>query len=201
MARFGFFENSPQPTPGIDESEFNINSVRSTPCPGRGSFPQGPGDDSSLMLDEEDTLTMPNEDNASDIRQRSILVPDSAAAPPAGQTPHHNRAKAEQTDRLRVTLTTLREALTNSTALVNNLRTRNDFFRAENLAKQAQLTEVQKARDSAKVVAQEQDARWRFVVLVVSLLVVVSVGYAYWCWCEGPEMQYVLRRRREVLGI
>ncbi|KAF2162956.1 hypothetical protein M409DRAFT_26808 [Zasmidium cellare ATCC 36951] len=201
MPRFEVMDSSPHPTPVVEESEFEINSIRSTPCPGRGLFPQGPGSD-SLDVEEDDiseagTLVLDSMEDSNDQGDQHEQAEEQDHRP--------EQAQEQQSIHLRASLITLREALINSTALVNTLRTRNDFFRAENSAKEAQLKEFRKARDGAQAVVdseiEDREASKRFVVLVAAIVVVVGVGYVYCCWCHGPEMQYVLRRRREGLGI
>lgn len=192
MAQFGLFDNldsSPGSTPVIEESEFSFNSFRSTPCP--------PG------RDQDPGSSTPRgrarfRDNNSEVAEPVVLVPDSTIAPPGS-------GRQQEKNDLRDSMATLRVKLANSTALINNLRTRNDVFQAENTAKEAQLKEAREEADSIKAVAdsatEEGEAFRRFVFTAVSFVVLIVVAYSYWCWYNGPEMQYVLRRRREVLGI
>ncbi|KAK4502246.1 hypothetical protein PRZ48_005671 [Zasmidium cellare] len=184
MARFGVpnqaDDTSPNSTPLITSSStFSLNSIRSTPCPGRGLYPQGP-----LTLPANDSMP-----DADDVFGPGTVIQDSVGPP----TFRLERAQEQQRSRLRESLATLREALVSSTALVNSLRMRNEVFRAENTANQAQLKQFREGRDRVKglvdsEVAERKKLR-RFVGLVVAIAVVLAVGYGYWCWCMGPEMQ------------
>lgn len=184
MARFGLFDvdSSPHPTPVIDESEFTLNSIRSTPCP--------PGRNPSA--------------DEGHVKELITIVPEKTGAQPGRGKQPQERAKEGAKDeecRLRNSMATLREKLASSTALINNLRTRNDFYQAENTAKEAQLKKAQEARAMADSAANHEEKFRRFVLVAMFLIVVGIAVYSYWCWYRGPEMQYVLRRRREVLGI
>lgn len=191
MARFGFFDvdSSGHATPTIEESDFTMNSVRSTPCPpGRNQLPNGSS----------------SPDGDSKAPKSVSRVPDSGPAY-TGPGDHPTEAQEPEKSRLRGSMATLREKLASSTALINNLRTRNDVFQAENTAKEAKLKEAREERDRLRAVADTEtesgEALRIFVLMALSLAVLLVVVYSYWCWYNGPEMQYVLRRRREVLGV
>lgn len=117
--------------------------------------------------------------------------------PPIEAATHANNA--QEIAHLRHSRAQLVEELKDSTARINRLRTRGRVFEANALATKALLGQADDDRMAAEE-AQERtrmvSARLRSVLVVV---VVAVVMYAVWCWYKGPEMEYIRKRRAEVL--
>jgi hypothetical protein len=100
---------------------------------------------------------------------------------------------------LRESILRLQDNLNTSTAIVNNLQARDKFHRLDGAAKKAEARRIRECLCKAKrAVARERMAK---LVLMGALCIVVLmlVAYCYLAWMRGPEMEYVRRRRAEIL--
>lgn len=116
-----------------------------------------------------------------------------------GDRDHRDRDYQAEADGLRASRTALREHLEASTALVHTLQTRLLQNEGNTLANRALLTQAQ--ADLAEARARVQDGRSSVVRLASTLAVFVFsvAAYAVWTWVNGPEMEYIRKRRADVL--
>lgn len=104
-----------------------------------------------------------------------------------------------EADALRASRTALRENLEASTALVHTLQNRLLQREGDTMAERALLTQAQ--ADLADTQAQIQGVKTSVVRLGSTLAVFVFgvAAYAAWTWVNGPEFQYIRKRRADFL--
>lgn len=112
--------------------------------------------------------------------------------------PQH-RDYEEEARRLRKSRAALRENLVASTTLIQTLQNRMAQGDGDETAIKALLTQAR--ADLAAVQARDQvqstfASFWRWMAIV---FVIVIIGFTLWGWLHGPEMEYIRKRREEVL--
>lgn len=108
---------------------------------------------------------------------------------------------AAQVGRLRATQAALTSELTDSTALIHRLQTRTTVQEANDLVYKSLLTTAEGGIEAAnEQVACERVKRKAWMGVCVALLLGFML-YAYWCWWNGAEIEFVRMRRRHRFGI
>ncbi|GAB7362805.1 hypothetical protein MBLNU230_g3108t1 [Neophaeotheca triangularis] len=102
---------------------------------------------------------------------------------------------------LRRTQARLTTTLRDTTSRCSRLHTRTKIQEAENLVSTTLMEQAREERELLRL-EKEKLGRWIWGLLGVVILVGLGLGvYGGVCWVWGPEMEYVRRRRGEVLGV
>lgn len=88
--------------------------------------------------------------------------------------------------------------LTASTALLQNLRTRNSILAADLGRITTTLTSCEQI--AAKALSDESRSRTRWMFAAAGMFG-VWVAYLWWCWYMRVEFEYMRKRRGEVFGV
>ncbi|SMQ48637.1 unnamed protein product [Zymoseptoria tritici ST99CH_3D1] len=140
----------------------------------------------------------PDSDDGPDESDGGYTIQVDRTPPPPGSQP-----RTVEEVRLRNSLAALQDNLNTSTALVNNLRARDAFHRHDRTAKKAEWKRICQRRDEAMGKARravQRERRMKLALAVLLGLVLVGcVGLGFVAWVQGPEREYVRRRREEIL--
>ncbi|EME45187.1 hypothetical protein DOTSEDRAFT_33752 [Dothistroma septosporum NZE10] len=179
-------------TPVIeDDSNEPHSSTCSTPCPGSPVATSPTDSESTQQRLSRTQATLGDSE-----------VPDW----PRNSTKYAEAVPTTKQERdLKEPITSLRQKLEASTALINRLHLRNEVIRLENVLDGKRLQEARSEQRDAteKAQAATGDGRKTKVVLgsVLGFLLLVLSGYVNWALFYSPEVSYVRQRRRAVLGL
>lgn len=110
-----------------------------------------------------------------------------------------NRDYQSEANQLRASRAAMREHLDASTALANTLHTKLLQIEGSTVADQTLLAQVQADLADARARIQQDHRIVKCLRIALGVVVVGVAMYAGWGWYNGPEMQYIRRRRANVL--
>lgn len=192
-------ESSP-PSPQVESERGNrTSSPRSTPCPG----PRGIHDASERLLSTTPSATT-HVSNTPGLPATPLEETNRRENKRILEAAIDDGTESEQ-GRVQHTISRLREHLGESTAILNNLRTRNEILRGDADRGEGEMEQAREARESAlnclaDFTKTSNHTQRTFKTLICLMCVSIFV-YAAACWFQGPEMSYIRQRRCEVLGL